>query len=396
MTISLFWVQNSLRDFSQSAAHGLLFGAAWSLKAQSNQIYNYLLITNDKQGFINTNPSSALAIVNNWLSRARIPASNGLEIFEDILLFKPESPGYCITQCNSTRSLDDIENIKSGSRFFLFNNSYPSLEYLERVSRKGLTSIYLAMAPTATVDGRFSIITSTQVDSIIRLQGDGHTTHLIPMRMPHFFKAGHTKGKTDPETVTICSSGEDILNRLHIDDYLVIMFPLLNKFSTLRWLIVGVTREQLENLKRSRPHVYNQLAMFSGSGRIVLHGRVEGGFLDFVVTHSDIFFKGSHAGGGTTVSGCINSCLPVVDMVYADSRSFLPSFLSASDRDHAANLLSKLISSADYRRDFAGMQKKELDAHNNGKWANELVAVLNERLTGKSYFDVRFPREVKG
>jgi hypothetical protein len=394
--VKFIWVVNSLRHFNQSAAQGLLFSSAHSLRLTLPASTHVLLVTNERREFAVYEPGRAKEIVNYWLERCGLPLLDRSKLFNEVIL--------CQTTADSLSDelADSVLQLAVKSSFpgepppvLVFNNSYYSSSLFSRAVYGGHFTVFMSMAPMKEYDCRADVITHSQVESIIRLKSSDKTRYLIPARYPYFYgEKGLSRDGRRPKDgcLNILTSGENILSRLSAEDFLDVMLPVLNSHALCRWLIVGVSQESVIAFVRGCGFS-EKVAELINSKRILFYSRVEE-FFEFIELNVDIYFKGSHAGGATTAAAAINRGVPVVDYVYSDCRVYLSEKTLISTPAEARELIERLLLSERFRAGFAARQKALLVLNNEGMWSRELTSVIRERFFGEGYFDPNRPRQL--
>lgn len=391
--MKLVWVVNSVRAIQQSAALGLLLSAAWSLYRTLDRVENFLIVTNEQDGFRREDEKEVRQILDLWIERFCIPATSHQDFINDVCLLQNVNAGAISNVWDSITSVTATRYNSDDRTFFIFNNSYPSKLVQEVAMASEFNTVFLSMAPLKVLDGRFNIFSHAQVDSLIRMQFDKNIQRLIPMRYPYFMRGRSRRQPRKDATsrIIVGTTGENILVRLHPKDFRQVIFPILNRFSTVNWLLIGVTEKQINGLVAHNTDISEMLANFVDAGRIILHSEVSGDFFDFLSESIDILYKGSHAGGATTVAACINSGIPVVDMSFADSRAFLRGRLSGTSREDCRQLLIRLLTDKSFRSSFTREQSAALEENNSKSWHQELCTALQETAGKEIEFDHRNP-----
>jgi len=395
--MEFYWVFNSLRRIRQSAAQGLLFAAVKSLRSQIKDSQHVLVVTNERRDFFISHLDEAKELISLWCREFRIPLESTDELFSSIILFDEDFEQDF--RGLMRRIASGKENIMSArrSRYFVFNGAYPSENFFQSLAASKSRTIFLSMAPTAALDSRYDLVSCSQVETLTRVQLEQRVLRLIPARYP-YLSGQRSDGRIRNQAkgvFSIFTTGENVLLRLHPKDFREVIFPILERHPNTLWTLVGVTEEQLQSVERQNIELISLISGWVDRGRIRLHAPLSNGFLKFLATEADLLYKGSHAGGATTVAGCINSGIPVVDMNFADSRAFLPDRLSAPDRHHARELISNLILSGDNYDNLLREQSACLVWNNEGNWSTELRAALKEMEDDAVYFDRRYPRSLR-
>ncbi len=394
--VKFIWVVNSLRRFSQSAAQGLLFSSAHSLRLTLPASTHVLLVTNERKEFAVYEQDRATEIVNYWLERCGLPRLDRSKIFNEIILCQATADSLSDELADSVLQLAVKSNFTGDLLpVLVFNNSYYSSSLFSRAVHRRHFTVFMSMAPMKEYDCRADVITHSQVESIIRLKSRDKTRYLNPARYPYFY--GEKKVVRDGRRLTdgylnILTSGENILSRLSAEDFLDVMLPVLSSHALCRWLIVGVSQEAVIDFVRGCGFS-ERVAVLINSKRILFYSRVEE-FFEFIELNVDIYFKGSHAGGATTVAAAINRGVPVVDNVYSDCRAYLSEKMLVSTPAEARELIERLLLSERFRAGFAAQQRALLVLNNERMWSRELTSVIRERVFGESDFDPNRPRQL--
>lgn len=394
--MKFIWVVNSLRLLNQSAAQGLLISSALSLKKDFAGSEHVLLVTNEKHQFSIGSVSEAEKIIWYWINRCGLPVKTSSEVFSSILLFdRLGDPLLGDALVDRLTGSKGVVSSRGAEVIFLFNNSYFSESVFSRVVGKNCLTVFLSMAPMREYDSRADVITHSQVEAVIRVSSAERRKYLIPSRYPYFFGFDNAKAsvfRSREAGVTVCTSGENILARLRAVDFLEVIFPTLKEYAQSRWIIVGVSEEVVRQFLETCAFgdVFRQLV---SARRIILLGRIEN-FFEFLGSHVDVFYKGSHAGGGTTVAGAITKGIPVVDYAYGDCRGYLRADVLAHDASDARTKISKLIASDEFSKQFAAKQRRMLEENNNGGWSRELRSIIKEHFYGSGGFDPHYPRDL--
>jgi hypothetical protein len=384
MRININWVMGYLRTHGQSAAHGLIYSLCRHVKRESLAVNNHLIITNECP-FPALRIRSLEEVLHNlrfWLPKVGGIISE-LPLYFDSIKIIPEGrlSGYAESLMHEKET------------FFVFNSSMPSDGFADYLTEKGFNTVSMPMAEEASYKAR-KIVFIKGVEKPLFIEAPAGLICVAPA-----FGVYEIGGKRDEisstpgvvrqdgstdKALTIYTTAESLFSRLPQDDWDNVILPTLLSNPNIHWVFVAPIRphRDLANELSYGMNGLKRLGLLNGDApRVrVIEKHVENLF-DVLETDADIFYKGFHRGGGTTVAGAIHRQVPVVDYTFADSNVFLDKTLLQTDQKSARKQLQELINSSAERSNVAKLQHESLLISNKMK-AKYFLATLSRFAAG--------------
>lgn len=387
MSIQLYWVMGYLRSHVQSAKHALIYSLCRELKSLDGTVKNHLVVTNET-AFPALRVSSIDSIIENlkfWLPRIGGDIADISLYFDSLTVVPPE------------KLRDFADNLRPQEReFFIFNSSLPSERLSDYLTEKKFKTIYMPAAPEAVYKARRLMFLKGLSEPVF-VKERMNIFGLAPcfgvflmgksVRSPSRAKlerrtlSGASQGK-----ITVVSSAESLFERFSQQDWDNVILPLLGSNKNLHWVFIAPPKANRDGPVESTygfRALSNAGLVGGGQQRVHIFTNYIGEIFEFFEQNADIYYKGFHEGGATTVAGAIHRGVPVVDYSFSDSQSFLERELLLESYDSARDKLQQLIGSLETRIQVARSQKESLD-RSNQKSARYFMSVLHQFMLASS------------